>query len=290
MKEGYKPPLSSIEKLKKGPVVIASGSEQKQNLLTEAGFSNIEPKGAPDSLEDDFFAQFPNNEGKADFILAAHIAEEKVKWVIEQGVSKDALVCGFDTIAFTTRREGETKPKYYLRKPHTREEALAEIEKTFKAILEGREDLAETERILVEGYPEIKPEALTILRMGTNVANLGVATGMAVRLPHTTKIEQSTAFTQLNLGALDSLLGLDADGQELALKTLVERALETMSENDRWKSVAGGLDYNDPKVREVLKVTEVQPDYVEPAEEGLYLGLPQKAFVQFLNRLSEEKG
>ncbi|MBU0749898.1 Maf family protein [Patescibacteria group bacterium] len=293
MSEGYKQPLNRLEKWKKGPAVIASGSTQKQSLLTDIGFLDVEPKGAPDSLEDEYFAQFPNNEGRADYILAAHIAEEKVKWVIEQGVSDDALICAFDTIAFTTTRD-RLNPKYYLRKPHTREEALEEIEKTFKTILEGKEDLAETKRLLIEGleaggHPPMKEIGFMVLNMGTSVANLGVATGMAVRLPQTADIEQRIAFTQLNIGALDSLLDFGGEERELALKELAEQALETMSENDRWKSVAGGLDYNDPQVREVLKVSEVQADYVDPAEKGLYLGLPQKAFMSFLSELSTEK-
>lgn len=279
---------SVLEEWKRGLVVIATSSKEKQRRLEGIGMKNVTGLPAPDSLEDEIFATFPNHTGKADYTLAAAVADAKVQYAIEQGAADDALICGFDTIAHTTRNFEEDRERRYLRKPHDREEARKELEEAFQNLLEGRKDLLETERLL-EGV-HLSKAAQSVHRMGTPNANLGISTGISVRLPNEGNITHTTpVFTQLTLGVIDAAAHLgENEGREL-IANKIEEAISYMEARGDMSSIAGGLDYSDPKIWEILQVSEVKPDYIDDSEIGLYKGLPEQALISFLERLAADK-
>lgn len=227
-------------------------------------------------------------------MVAGIVAREKVKYVVENGAPDNALVCAFDTVVMETRgSHGEAKKRRYLQKPETREQAAAGLAEYFTHLIEGKIWKDGALKDLIEHAERMgMPEALASLRsVGYPQALIHITTGMAVRAPHAgDEIDMIFSIMRLTPNALFDLASLAVDERQERIAEIVEQALSVMDENERWSAVTTGIDYSDPRIKDLLGLQEAKVFHdMDDSEEGIMQGMPKQAFDKYLRSLAEEK-
>lgn len=294
---GIERAVSASEKLfqtwKQGPVILASGSRLKLENLRALGIPQATNESVPEEVEDDVFKIFDGRPMHMHEMVAAIVAKEKVAHVVESGVPDDALVCAFDTVVMETTGSLQTKKRRYLQKPETREQATADLTKYFTNLVEGKIWKDELNADLIEEATRLnKLEAMEpYLSVGHPQALVHITTGMAVRLPHAgDKIEMIPSTIRLRPNALYELTALTSEERQKKIAEVVEKALTIMDENERWRSVTTGIDYSDPRIKELLGLEEAKLfSFMDDSEHGIMQGMPRQAFDQYLLALAKEK-
>ena len=292
MGEGMPAQSKSAERLKawkQGPIVLASGSLEKQRQLRELDLDHVEVSPTPDEIEDELLDRITENgEGHHDERIAMYVARRKVEYLVEEGIADDALVCGFDTIPILTRRDEHGKRvRKYLRKPKSLENAEEIILDAFTTIAEGKLLRNYRESLDSEGLTPYQKHIFTLMhRVGLPDPLMIVSTGMAIRLPGKgDEIELSLSHARLRLDAVHAVAELPEDEREQYLKELTHKTLEIMG--DKWRSVAGGIDYSSPEIWNLLGIVEAKAmEEMDDVEEGTFKGVPKRAFDQFLSALA----
>lgn len=276
-----------VARWKQGPAILASGSVLKLSEFQKLGFTHAQATPVPEEVEDEYLERVTNasGEGFLDERTPMYVAREKVAHVIANGAPPDALVCGFDTIPIVTRREGREKFRKYLRKPRSREEARTTITATFSTILANKEEVER--QVASDPSPEhLRERIASIIRDGAREAHLMASTGYAVRLPgEGEQIHEGLQTAYLELGAVYALVGKSVEEQQSALAVLTEELLNIMGE--RLQHVAGGIDYSDPQIAELLQIRNALAAHEFTIEPGIYTGLPTEGFDMFLSKLAE---
>lgn len=288
---------SNSEKLlaswKQGPVVLASGSSFKLENLRALGMAHATSSSVPEEVEEALFENVEGREMRMHEMVAAMVAREKVSYVVSKGVPDNALVCGFDTVVMETTGSLSEKKRRYLQKPETREQAAEGLFEYFTNLVEGYAWKNEvTKDLVAESVRMGRREVLDpMLSVGYPQSIIHITTGMAVRLPGAgDEIEMIPVTVRLNPEALYSLAALPVEEREVRIKELVEKALSVMDQDERWRSITTGIDYADPRIKEILGLTEAKIfDDMDESETGITKGMPQQVFDEYLAALAKEK-
>ena len=275
---------------RKGPFVLASGSVAKLASLQQSGFEQATGLATPDEIEDARFEEFADKagEGRIDEMAAALIAKVKVAYALEHGASEDALVCAFDTIPLLARRDEKNAKRYrYLRKPTSLDEAREVILETFHTLAKGKQAHKNHRDSIPPEYPELKE----LERKGNIEAQVIVSTGMAVRLPGKgTDIIAIPSQARLAPMKVYDTLSLDEATQEQEFQRLADEVLAVMDTDEKWRSVAGAMDYGDSRIWEILGIEEIiLHEDIPAAEPGIYRGMPGESFTKFLVALAQNE-
>ncbi len=288
--------LHKVEKLvqswKQGPVILASGSSLKLENLRALGMPQATGMAVPEEVEEDIFERVEGRPMHMQEMVAAMVAKAKVEFVLTKGVPNDALVCAFDTVVMETKGSLKDKKWTYLQKPETREQATAGLIEYFTNLVEEKIKKDDITRDLIEAAERssmlegIKP----LLSIGYPQTLVHITTGMAVRLPHAgDEIDMIPSTIRLTPNVLYDLTPLAADERQARIEDIVEKALSVMDENERWRSITTGIDYSDPRIKELLGLTEAKIfDEMDESEVGIIQGMPQQAFDQYLMALAKE--
>jgi hypothetical protein len=289
-----------VDEWKHAPTFLASSSAYRQRELASIGFDNVTTIPVPDQLELELQAEIRQEQnagmdnGHYDpFYTEApgYIAHEKVRFLLEhEHVPPEALVCGFDTMPMRFRNKLLDKKRSdpppngvwqaeHIAKPKTAEEARELITNVFLSALEGDN----TYQQILAAMNNLSDDAVHGLEVGYLSRLIRVNTGYAVRLPHTDTIQTDSSYVNL---ALDAVFECKDDYEQLEL--LVDEVVAMQEHNGTLLSVAGGIDYANPELRELLKIREVMVTDA-PSEVGLYKGLPATAFDQFLHQLAKQQ-
>lgn len=276
---------------KEGPTIIASGSALKLESLKKIGFAHAVPAALPDEIEDEYLDRITdeNNEGHLDERTAMYVAGIKVDALLAQGVPSDALVCGFDTIPMLTRRDdAREKKRIYLRKPKTLEEARTLLVDAFETMVKGRLYWEPYEKDIAISDPEELEQYIRTLRAGARESHVVVTTGQAVRLPGEGEtVHDALASAYLAFDAVYALVHEPEQERLVQFSALADTILAGMG--DRWRSVAGGIDYSDPQFWKILSIRNVMEDYFPVPEAPMFKGVPEQEFARFLESLAQEK-
>lgn len=280
--------LALVHSWKQGPVVLASGSSLKLANLRALGMTHATNMSVPEEVEEDIFERVEGRPMHMHEMVAAMVAKAKVEFVVTKGVPDDALVCAFDTVVMETRGSLKNKTRIYLQKPETRKQATAGLIEYFTNLVEGKIWKDEVMKELVEAATRMgRPESLN--SVGYPQALVHITTGMAVRLPHAGEhIEMIPSTIRLTPNALYALAPLSVADRTAHIEELVENALSIMDENERWRSITTGIDYSDPRIKELLGLTEAKIfDEMDESEAGIMQGMPQQAFDRYLMALAK---
>ena len=282
-----------LQSWKQGPVILASGSSFKLENVRALGMPQTTGISVPEEVEE---ALFENVEGRSMHMhemVAAMVAREKVAYVIEHGAPEDALICAFDTVVMETTRTLDSKRRRYLQKPENREEATRALTEYFTNLVEAKIWKDESTKGLVDEAARMqRPESIeSLLSVGYPQALVHITTGMAVRVPHAgSDIDMIPSTVRLTPTALYDLAPLAEDERRQRIEGLVEQALTIMDEGERWRSVTTGLDYSDPRIKDLLGLIEAKIfSDMDESEAGIMKGMPQQAFDSYLKSLAKEK-
>ncbi len=282
-----------VHSWKQGPVVLASGSSLKLANLRALGMTHATNMSVPEEVEEDIFERVEGRPMHMHEMVAAMVAKAKVEFVVTKGVPDDALVCAFDTVVMETKGSLKDKTRIYLQKPETRKQATAGLIEYFTNLVEGKIWKDEVMEELVEAATRMgRPESLESLNsVGYPQALVHITTGMAVRLPHAGEhIEMIPSTIRLTPNALYALAPLSVAERTAHIEELVENALSIMDENERWRSITTGIDYSDPRIKELLGLEEAKIfDEMDESEAGIMQGMPQQAFDRYLMALAKEQ-
>ncbi len=288
-----------VQKWKHTPVILASSSEYRRNELQNLGYEKVAAVAVPDEEEKNTHSDIIATEGKRGTFfdkqkteIPRRIAAAKVAYLLEKmGVPSDALVVAFDTLPMSFRRSDErlkdpsisSWPAEHMSKPKNLDEARASIFDLFSYI--AAEYIAHESRIQAqiafetERYEDADPVFIRDLMDAGRLSKLiRINTGMAARFPGELDIQTSSTYIDLRLYKVYELAN-----QPEKLKLLADRVIELMIEQGKDPlNIGGGIDYSDPYVRDLLQVNEL--DLFLMPEQGIYKGLPHKAFEDFVQR------
>ncbi|MBU1293096.1 Maf family protein [Patescibacteria group bacterium] len=290
-------PLSEHEKLvrswKKGPVILASGSSFKLESLRALGMPQAVGVSVPEIVEEDLFEKVGDRSMHMHEMVAAMVAREKVRHVLKDGAPEDALVCAFDTVVMETTGSLQNKKRRYLQKPETREQATADLTTYFTNLVEGKEWKDVVTKGLVEEARRLgREDSLeSLLSVGYPQSLIHITTGMAVRVPNAgDDVDMIFSVMRLTPTVLQDLVPLSAEKRRARIEEIVEKALSIMDDNERWRSITTGIDYSDPRIKELLGLTEAKIfSDMDESEEGIMKGMPKEAFEKYLSALAEEQ-
>jgi hypothetical protein len=281
-------PAQKLEALKAGETYLASSSEYRARELTTTGFLNVHISPVPNEVEVAVIERLQKSAGGSFSDpyyteIPRLVARRKVEYLLEQGsLPDDALGCAFDTMPMLfhyNESNAGTSTMWsaaHSPKPETGLEARAVIKASFKHLM-----MADGRYRQVTGHHSGLSEAgIQLLEYGYLPRLIRVNTGMAVRLPNTANIQTSSSYTNLSL---DKLFEINSKAE---LEQLVNEVIIIMAINDDLLNTAGGIDFANEDIRQLLKVREVTLPGLEP-EVGVYKGLPAQAFERFLVSMYE---
>lgn len=247
----------------------------------------------PEEVEEAVFEAVEGRTMHMHEMVAAMVAREKVSYVVENGAPEDALVCGFDTVVMETTGSLSEKKRRYLQKPETREQAASMLVQYFTNLINEKARKDEMTKDLIDSAERMgRTDAIEpMLSVGYPQTLIHITTGMAVRLPHGgDTVEMIPSTIRYSPGALYALAPLADSEREAKVRRIVEDALSIMDENERWRSVTTGIDYADPRIKELLELTEAKIfSDMDESEIGITKGMPQQAFDHYLRALAKEK-
>lgn len=282
-----------LESWKQGPVILASGSSFKLENLRALGMEHASSVSVPEEVEEAVFEAVEGRTMHMHEMVAAMVAREKVSYVVENGAPEDALVCGFDTVVMETTGSLSEKKRRYLQKPETREQAASMLVQYFTNLINEKARKDEMTKDLIDSAERMgRTDAIEpMLSVGYPQTLIHITTGMAVRLPHGgDTVEMIPSTIRYSPGALYALAPLADSEREAKVRRIVEDALSIMDENERWRSVTTGIDYADPRIKELLELTEAKIfSDMDESEIGITKGMPQQAFDHYLRALAKEK-
>ncbi len=309
-----------VARLKERPIVLASTSKYRAEGLRQIGFKNVYTFGdIPDNLE----TNLQNELGTENFDswddprqagMPERIAEAKVRealTLLKPEETSVATVCAFDTMPSFARSKfdpsvpldhkvhtaGKIFAWEHLVKPKSIEEAKEKMKEVFKtlrrdyAIAQGaptREDVV-NQYVDVMAYRSEKEgwnnesERIKIENQARRFhfySMLLVNTGFAVKFPDSDTIHSGSSRVYLELGAV-----LESK-DDAELDVLIDQIVEVMETKDIGVlKIGGGINYVNPEVRALLKIREVPQLDTDIVEQGVYLGMPQTEFDQFLRKI-----
>ncbi|HYE23507.1 MAG TPA: Maf family protein [Candidatus Paceibacterota bacterium] len=290
-----RPPTNTeklLESWKTGPVILASGSRLKLENLRALGIPQATSTSVPEEVEERVFEAVEGRTMHMHEMVAAMVARNKVDYVIAQGVPNDALVCAFDTVVMETTGSLEKKRRRYLQKPESMEKAKENLTKYFSNLIEGKLWKDEVTADLIETAERMgKPEALeSLLSVGYPQELIHITTGMAVRAPGKgEEVDMIPSTIRLKPNALYALASLPPLERRIRVSEIVDKTLSAMDENERWRAVTTGIDYSDPRIKDLLGLEEAKVfAEMDDTEVGVVQGMPQQAFDRYLKALARE--
>jgi predicted house-cleaning NTP pyrophosphatase (Maf/HAM1 superfamily) len=298
-----------IESWKTGPVILASSSWYRRRELENLGFEHVTTIPVPNDIEQQEFRAIVKTEGKNGTRFDPYkteipnrIARVKVSHILaHEAVSPETLVVALDTLpmvftynddntvgsAVVQKSTSTMWSAEHATKPESLEEAREAIKDTFTKVSLGYRRYIESTAKLYNshGDEETQESLKETFDNGYLPMLVRVNTGIAIRFPNQSDIKLSSSYINLKLQKVFEL----ADKPD-ELDKLVEETLQTMQNSNKQPTdIAGGIDYSNQEIIDLLKIEESNLFGMLTNERGVYKGFPTMAFEQMLKMEAELK-
>jgi hypothetical protein len=273
------------------PVVLASASTLRLDSLKKIGFQNITAFPMPDVLEKKINQELINNkfllqeyDDPYSTKIPEYVARAKLEYLISQSqISESALLVSLDTLAMAFRynpyNSKDIRPMWTAHH-FPKVDNLIDLQ---KILLSNFRQLVKADRKFTEtlGGIEHTPEILELRKFAYLPRLIEVSTGIAIRLPNQKDISTTSVSSRLELQKV-----LDSQGIREELNQLIDKIFKITTESGSSPlKISGGIDYSNPKILRLLKVREVSLPYLPDSENGIYLGFPERHFLEFVSSL-----
>ena len=248
--------------------------------------------------KDGFFRKIGVEEDPIVPSVAIDIAKAKLGYVMENlTLSGDEIVFAADTVVrrrFTDFRGGRYNgglERVYM-KPKNKEEIENEARDFFVSFVEERRyNMEEMKKMGLRLNPDseninrmlagtLQDLRMTIMFMLAN--EIEVDTAVAVKLPGVEEIETFCSAVYLKPQTLMAISdGLITQYTAEDIASIAIKIMD-MEKIDRTK-IAGGIDYSNEKIRQLLHLEEISHDF-SPVD--IYKGMPKDATLDFLKKKS----
>lgn len=293
--------------LRQTSVVLVSASSVRLERLRAMGFRKVTVAPLAEENEDQALGEITGGKQEIAYNLRAaptaqNLAEAKIEEALREGsIGIRDLAVAIDTmpVCFVSKPDlgdlgvSETCLEVQLTKPEKNKEAETIIS-VLRAIYDGYQDFLKVSA-------EVRDDAT--FRQGFKQKNLRIYTDIAVRMPNerfekqeftylkSIKIQPGKSIRsvqiELNL-ALQRVYDLAPEKFEEKLAKLANEVIDAMkAANTDPVQVTGGIDFGNPKVREILGV-QVLGDHNSDKPEDIYAGFPQVIFQKFLQAIWAE--
>ena len=283
-----------LSKWQNGPVILASSSPFRLKTLQKLGFQNVTTQAMPDALEKDVNYQIIENKGPSwqdpySYNLPELVAESKLEYLISQNhPPNDALLVSLDTLAMAFRytpKDHQIPQPMWSSHPFPKAETLEDLR---KIMLSNFRQITKADRHFSEITSKmLKPkEAALNLGFGYLPRLIMINTGLALRLPNQPEIVTARISSRLELNHVYSLNNNIKD-----LKQLIDQIFAITEKSGRSPlKISGGIDYGNPEILKLLDAKEILiKDFSSTMEKGIFLGFPDKFFMDFLSKQAREQ-